>query len=184
VSGFNAGLYVGTSAYQNFPKVQVSANLDKTNYTVSSGTINPVIVSAYQNMPQVQVSGINNSVINQIQNGLASASSNANIQTTVNAISAKTSQLTFSGTLVNANAVGLSFSGVTISASVDPTDVVNAILDAVIDTQKFSDIMTILLSNAVGNVDRNGYVFTYKKQDGTAIAFQNTMTSLSRRRTD
>jgi hypothetical protein len=71
---------VAVSAYQNFPQVTVSANLDKTNYTVSSGSVTTVTgavgsvtspvtvgtnndktgytISAYQNFPSVNVSAV------------------------------------------------------------------------------------------------------------------------------
>ena len=62
VSGINNGLYVGTSAYTNFPQVSVSANNDKIGYTVT----NPVTVSAYQNFPQVTVSAINSGVYGSV----------------------------------------------------------------------------------------------------------------------
>jgi len=61
---------------------------------------------------------------------------------------------------------------------------VQDILSGTVDTKTLSDIFTILLADAVGNVNRVNQVFTYYKQDGTTVAFQNTSTSLTRRRTD
>jgi len=75
VSGINTGVYGSVSAYQNMPQVTVSANLDKMNYTVISGTVNnvtnAVVVSAYQNFPSINISGtvqVSGGTINNVIN--------------------------------------------------------------------------------------------------------------------
>jgi hypothetical protein len=175
---------VTVSAYMNFPAVTVSA---VNNGVIASASYTTDYYNKVQslspnvNITAVRVSAMDQGPISQIQSGLASATDITIIKNTINAISAVTIQFIFSGGNVNANMVGAQLSG--ISATVDPTAVVDALLTSVIDTKTFEDIMTILLANSVGVVNRTGGVFTYNKQNGTTVAFQNTVTSSGRTRT-
>jgi hypothetical protein len=152
---------ITVSAYQNFPQVYVSANGDKTNYSISANSDK----TGYSviSIPQAQISGVNDGLY-------IGTSAYTNFpQVYVSAISP--------GINISATVTDVAVASMTSAAVQD-------ILNGIVDTKTLSQVFTILLANVVGDADRSGYVFTYKKQDGSTTAFLNTMTSLTRRRTD
>ena len=214
---------VTVSAYQNFPNVTVSANLDKTNYSISGtkklldnlNDINGNSVTAVS-VPQVRISAVNSGVyigtsafinVPQVYTSAGTITSVIN-PVTVGTNNDKKNYTVSSGNIDNVNnpvAVNSyqNFPEVYVSGMSDVIDIsatvstvsevaVNSItsagtadiLNALIDGKTLSDIMTILLANVVGNVDRTDNILKYYKQDSGTLAFQNTITTTQRRRTD
>ena len=203
---------VTVSAYKNFPQVSVSANSDKTGYTVTAGTVgtvtNGVTVTTNNDKTGYSITAnsdktgytvtagtvasvtnpvtINNSVVVSGYENFPQVAVSANNDKTGYSVTANSDKTGYSIT-ANSDKTGYTVTAGTVTSvtnnvNVDTTSIVDSILSATIDTKTFEQVMEILLAMASGKIIKSGSNYAYLKQDNGTTLFTLETSTSARER--